>query len=234
MKKTLLSFVFIFSVLFSFGQSLADTAKYFDVLTIDNERFSLEEFWNENPLKKVAIEFYYSDSPLCKETSPVIDSVYKKFGSNQGEKDIRHYPTDTIYTYGADSAITDTLIIPESNRNIILQDIWPLPNADSLFKLLDYHLNDATGIEEFEKSKSSQFTIYPNPANDQISILPSNTEGLFDIDILDISGKLLGTQRKILSLSAPQYISISDLKRGLYIVRIRNEKGYWSKKLIIE
>lgn len=83
MKKTLLSFVFIFSVVFAFGQAQNYILDDFEVVTLEQDTFNLQEFWMENPDKKVALEFFFTDSPLCKEISPIISEAYRKFGCNE-------------------------------------------------------------------------------------------------------------------------------------------------------
>lgn len=83
MKKTILSIVFIISVFYSFAQIQVDTAYSFEVVTMEQDTFNLEEFWAENPDTKVALEFFFADSPLCRETSPMINDAYKRFGCNE-------------------------------------------------------------------------------------------------------------------------------------------------------
>lgn len=83
MKKTLLSFVFIFSLFAAYSQCQVDTAYQFEVVTINQDTFNLNEFWAENPDKMVALEFFFADSPLCRETSPMINEAYKRMGCNE-------------------------------------------------------------------------------------------------------------------------------------------------------
>lgn len=297
MKKTILSFILALSVGFSFGQSELKIWQDFQAITLDQDTFRLAQFFEENPSKKVAIEFYFSDSPLCKETSPVINDMYERFGNNEGDlfflsvnaadsiertewyrdtlnidipmvpgliqtdtsalqfvsgdsisqlfqiqsyptfimlqKEVRHYPADTVYTYDADSVITDTTYIAASYRNIILQDIWPLPDADSLYNFLEFHLYDPSGLNDIDYSKKS-FSVYPNPTSDYLNILSSEIEGEFEIDILDLSGKLLFSKQDRLQLNEAYQINQLPLKRGLYILRLRNQKESYSEKLIIQ
>jgi len=83
MKKTLLSFAFIISAILSFGQAQVDIVDDFQVITMNQDTFNLAEFWTENPNKKVALEFFFADSPLCREISPMISEAYQKFGCNE-------------------------------------------------------------------------------------------------------------------------------------------------------
>ncbi len=85
MKKTILLFTFVFSIFYSFAQVQVDTAYNFEVVTMAQDTFNLDEFWAENPDTKVALEFFFADSPLCRETSPMISDAYKRFGCNEHE-----------------------------------------------------------------------------------------------------------------------------------------------------
>lgn len=85
MKKTLLLFAIIFTAIFSFAQVQIDEAPDFEVTTLSGETFILSDFWEQNPDSKVILEFFFADSPMCKETSPIVNDVFKKFGCNEGD-----------------------------------------------------------------------------------------------------------------------------------------------------
>ena len=74
---------------------------------------------------------------------------------------------------------------------------------------------------------SDEIGFYPNPANDQIYFTGSY-EGM-NVTVSNLSGQVM-INSKIIS----NCISITDLPRGLYIVRFYKDKNYYSvKKLII-
>ncbi len=81
-----------------------------------------------------------------------------------------------------------------------------------------------TGLKNLKESK---FNIYPNPANDQITI--SNFDQLSKVVILDLSGRELQTISNITSK-----ISIGQLNKGAYFVRmIDNDNNSSTQKLVV-
>ena len=75
---------------------------------------------------------------------------------------------------------------------------------------------------------SSSFKVFPNPASNELKV-NSNSEKNY-ISFYDITGKLLFS--KEFSLSSIS-INISDLSKGIYILRIENELGLFNKKILI-
>lgn len=67
----------------SIGQSNVQYSPDFTAITMENDTFNLVEFWNENPNKYVALEFFFTESQFCQEISPMVDSAYQYFGNNE-------------------------------------------------------------------------------------------------------------------------------------------------------
>jgi len=80
------------------------------------------------------------------------------------------------------------------------------------------------GIDE---NNTNHFAIYPNPANgSQVNIF-SNNSGQKDISVFDILGKV------ILRTTIDTSLDISDLKNGIYLVKINQNDQIETKKLVI-
>lgn len=79
-----------------------------------------------------------------------------------------------------------------------------------------------TGIDEFENvSTYKHLVIFPNPSNDKITISSPAITGNTLLSIFNVSGdKVL--ERQLTDNESP--ISISALPRGVYFVRVQNEK----------
>ncbi|MFC2086625.1 T9SS type A sorting domain-containing protein, partial [Bacteroidota bacterium] len=76
-------------------------------------------------------------------------------------------------------------------------------------------LTVTTNINQIAMDK---IEVYPNPANDYIRI--RNLEDVNNVTIINTNGMI------VKELSYPSdYISVSDLKKGIYIIRIKNSKG---------
>lgn len=73
-------------------------------------------------------------------------------------------------------------------------------------------------------------TIYPNPLKgNKLNISSTNTSPILSIEILNVLGKSVFKQK--LSNNASE-INISSLNKGIYLVRLKSEKGSITKKLI--
>ena len=94
---------------------------------------------------------------------------------------------------------------------------YGIPNAcvaDSLLELLE----TPTGIEDVELDNS--FNIYPNPSSDYITI--SSDKNINVIELYSMQGKLV--KQINLNNSNSVLLNCSDLKNGIYIVRINHSQ----------
>lgn len=83
-----------------------------------------------------------------------------------------------------------------------------------------------SSIEEIAHS-SSGLSLYPNPANWTLQIEPAAGEELMEIEIINISGQLLG------SIYGTKQLDLSNLREGQYLLRIRTNQGLYTERLSI-
>lgn len=76
---------------------------------------------------------------------------------------------------------------------------------------------------------SDEFNIYPNPAAQNFNISSLDVNKIESIIIYDINGKIIKTQKTV---NFP--MDISDLKNGIYIVKLSVNDKIIRKKLIVE
>jgi hypothetical protein len=82
-----------------------------------------------------------------------------------------------------------------------------------------------TGIE---RHHLSEISIYPNPANDLITI-ELGTDGRFTIEIVSLSGQLLYSG-KMEGLS--HELDLSSFQHGVYFITVRSKKFIKTEKII--
>ena len=86
------------------------------------------------------------------------------------------------------------------------------------------------------KSEGMDLYIYPNPANDQISVAFSSlAKSIADLVIVDVSGRKV--LQKTINISAGNNIvdiSLASLQKGLYIIKLSTSETELIKKLVIE
>lgn len=91
-------------------------------------------------------------------------------------------------------------------------------NVTSLF-------NEANALKVDDFNSFSDFSIYPNPANDLISI--KSEETIESLEVLSLEG------RKIKSTNAST-IDVSNLTNGMYLLQVKTEDGKIGSKKIIK
>ena len=86
-----------------------------------------------------------------------------------------------------------------------------------------------TGIDS-HSNKNTQFEVYPNPANNAITI--KSQESMSSIfKLLDLTGKAILKQ----DINAPlTQIDIQGLPKGIYFYVVSNEKERYSGKLVVQ
>lgn len=71
--------------------------------------------------------------------------------------------------------------------------------------------------------------IYHNPAKDTLTIINNGVDSIHTVEILDINGKLLNTQRKDVS-----QVNVSAYAKGAYFLRIYTDTSVILKKVVKE
>lgn len=93
----------------------------------------------------------------------------------------------------------------------------------------EFHGGGESGI-----ASSPSFGIYPNPANDRITIIiKDNESGFQHVSICDISGR----QLRYVSTDSDQTmieIFVGDMENGLYLVNVCGRSSMETFKLIIQ
>ena len=86
---------------------------------------------------------------------------------------------------------------------------------------------------EVQSVKETKISIYPNPARDEFYInFPSNTLGKVNVELYDMSGKMVSSEDKI-SPDAKKAISTASLINGTYIVKVKGLGFESSSKVIV-
>lgn len=82
-----------------------------------------------------------------------------------------------------------------------------------------------------ENMLASEFTIYPNPSKDYITIT-SNELAYSSIQISDLNGRLIDSSE--FESTNQKSIDISILSNGIYLMKIISNKGTFTQKIIKE
>jgi hypothetical protein len=78
----------------------------------------------------------------------------------------------------------------------------------------------------------SKASISPNPAQNMVKVSLNSNELIKNIQLFDVTGKLILNQNNINKSSTNLYVS--DLNSGLYIVVIKTNKTVITKRLVVQ
>ena len=88
------------------------------------------------------------------------------------------------------------------------------------------------GTASTNEINNFEFEIYPNPVIDMVNLtFENNFENMFKVEIYDALGRLSFTQNKF-STQNKLSLNISELERGIYIMKLYNNNKISVKRII--
>ncbi|WP_139956261.1 T9SS type A sorting domain-containing protein [Flavicella sediminum] len=110
-----------------------------------------------------------------------------------------------------------------------LKGICQDPDAAILSSVTDLGTYSTVALS-VNNSKTTGFSVYPNPANNEINI--SNSNAIASFKLIDISGKTILTKNNIGQNSK---INIENIESGLYIIQLIDlQNNVATEKIVIE
>ncbi|PLX14966.1 MAG: hypothetical protein C0598_00145 [Marinilabiliales bacterium] len=151
------------------------------------------------------------------------NNVYlSKYSNETGFFDFSNIPVGTYWIYPELTGIrTQKRQFTLTEDNPTLSDIQVIIGPDTPDFIID-NLDQQSLISN----------IFPNPAKDFTTLNLSNTEHDLIIELLDLSGKII-IEDNITSTQTDYRLNISDIKSGMYIIRVYNGKINNSRTLIV-
>lgn len=93
---------------------------------------------------------------------------------------------------------------------------------------IELQINYAVGVKELNQAPS--FSMYPNPANDLVSIQLNNSKN-GTVKIVDLVGNIVYSE----TISSSKTLNTSEFKNGIYFVTIESEgQRMTSRKLVVK
>lgn len=187
--------------------------------------------------------FYISSSPEGKFYQPKSLCRYRVSYDGKPVKISFNYldtydEEDYIEIYDAAS---NTLYGPffgnEKPEDIIIEGEAHITFKSDNFNSSNYGFGlTCTSFDAIEDKENSELIIYPNPASKQINISYNNlSNSTVEYRILNINGTvMLSDNLKNTGENINEAIDISNLRPGVYLIQIIDNKNIISKKLIVE
>lgn len=255
MKKLLLSlFVFLITASLNYSQTPLTEAVDFTATDVEGHEWNLFELLDSG--QWVCIDFFFTTCGPCQETAPKVNEAYIYFGCNtsnvtflaidNGDTDAEciefdetfgvEYPTISGVEGGGTEICNDyqipaypTVILIEPDHEIVEQDIWPIPSAQTIIDALESHgLEESecqwVGVEEHIATEGiNSLSAYPNPFNESFILdLDLNEKSNLCIEVYNMQGSLIESIPHTNYTSGQNSIdiSLSGQEAGLYYIRI--------------
>ena len=106
--------------------------------------------------------------------------------------------------------------------------VWSITTWTHVSDPLLFNENCSTASVQ-DSSFETQLNLYPNPVKDSFSIINNSNKPINQITIYNLLGEMV---LKTMHTNAP--INTRNLKAGMYIVKLSNDKAIASKKIIIK
>jgi len=173
----------------------------------------------------------FSSHPITQDLTSVVGDVGANFTTDEnwtiiGEDNsgtdllaVRNYGIGKVVLWYGQRSYRD----PGASGNVYETDITEGSNTQYHINLFTY-FSDLTDISTIKYSLETN--IYPNPANQSFSVTGNN---ITSVEIFNFQGQYISFY-KVSTL--PLTINISNLKNGIYIVRISSDRFSSIKKLI--
>jgi len=129
--------------------------------------------------------------------------------------------TQTSWIYNGNTQ--NVLVFPETYAGPVDFTVSATNSCGSFSFLAEEEINSCDGLGLRLSSSVEQFTVFPNPANDIVTIELKDSENQFEKDVA-ISGELFdmtGQSKSKVEISAKKSdFSVKGLKKGIYILKI--------------
>jgi hypothetical protein len=200
-------------------------------------------------IDNVTVDFYTPE-----DTTVVVDTVYVVLDESicDGESfefGDGNYTTAGSYTYTSNDTVYTLNLTVNPTYNVILNDsitagetytqygfnesaagtyTQNLTTVNGCDSIITLNLTVLTGVNEYN---GAQITIAPNPARDYVVVTVGNIHEEITLDLLDMSGRVLRTQR-MSSEETTLRMERGSLPNGIYMLRIKSNGLLITRKVI--
>ncbi|NDI98767.1 T9SS type A sorting domain-containing protein [Flavobacterium sp. LaA7.5] len=157
-----------------------------------------------------SLDVTIGDAPSSDAQGSVVETINETVGATYVERTVTYTPTASgIYYFGFHNNSAATA----AAASLILETVT------------------ITGATlDIPQVTTSNFAVYPNPANDVINITNADNALLNNVQIVDLNGRTVKSVK--FDGATEAQINVSDLASGLYIMNIASDKGTVSKKIV--
>ena len=141
------------------------------------------------------------------------------------EEIILHVPLGVTYTPILDTSVFDNETLEFYNITRKVYYSVSTPHHDTAIWILNF------GWYISVKENPDTFTLYPNPVSSGQLNLQNDAASPIDIEVYDMSGKRIHHDS---SSDIYTTINVNSWKKGVYLVRIQNQEGITTRKVVVQ
>ncbi|RFC54075.1 LamG-like jellyroll fold domain-containing protein [Brumimicrobium aurantiacum] len=206
-----------------------------------------DSVFNFEYLTPGSYDVYYVERYVCYDTTIATINVYdeSKAGEDGTVEVCMNQPIDLIgilsgqidlggewYDFSGSLLTTQQPIasnVPGTYNYTYIADNGVCPADTSIAEVVVRSDCDYLSIEG---EMFTELSVYPNPATSQLHIVnPSNTSDL-KIEMLDMNGRVVLVENQALNNATKTTLSIDELENGVYTLRVYNNEGYKTFKVV--
>jgi thiol-disulfide isomerase/thioredoxin len=135
------------------------------------------------------------------------------------------YTIELLDSYGDGWSLGNTAHGVEVFSNGVSVYDLPVASFGTLLTKSNALRTQTLGTNDFSEDK---FTVYPNPST---GIIHFATEEAINVEIVDITGKVVYTAKDITNQTS---VDLSSLQRGVYFAKITGQNASETKKIVLE
>ena len=150
--------------------------------------------------------------------------------SSSNFQDIEFAPDGFLYytaSMGSDGILDGIYIINTSTGAATLLGGFPVANTQVVGVGIKTPYEPITNTEEFNERN---FSLFPNPASDKISVISKNHETIKSVKVFSVSGQLVYEENVNFIATT---INTTDFEEGYYIVQVLTDNGISTGKISV-
>lgn len=171
-------------------------------------------------------------SDISTSSITLISTITDETGGNDGAIDLAVSGGTPPYTFDwdndgvGDSDDTEDLtgLTGPTTYNVVVSD------ANGCTATLAVNVGSSVGISE--SLNDMGVSIYPNPNTGQFYISFANFEGEVSIELTDVAGKLIYTDKRMVHTDQIIDVNIEDISSGLYMINVKGENSVFSTRIM--
>jgi hypothetical protein len=119
-----------------------------------------------------------------------------------------------------------------SNEKLVYRFLDESPNSENFYRLKQIDLDGKftfSKIISVKNESKTEFAVFPNPVIDNLEI-QNNTSEVVDIQLFDSQGNLISSKNK--EIGDKINLTMGNLPKGIYLIKMKNEKQSFSQKIV--